>query len=46
MRSEADMLQGAREKRINVARIRQLKEAAGVYMTLHGGLGTNAGDLR
>jgi fructose-bisphosphate aldolase, class II len=40
------MLQGATEKRLNIARIRQLKEVAGIYMTLHGGSGTNEGDLR
>jgi fructose-bisphosphate aldolase class II len=40
------MLQGAREKRLNVARIRELKEVTGIFMTLHGGSGTNDSDLR
>jgi fructose-bisphosphate aldolase class II len=40
------MLQGVTQKRLNIARIGQLKEVAGTYMTLHGGSGTNDGDLR
>lgn len=40
------MLQGTAQKRLNIARIRELKAAAGTYMTLHGGSGTNDEDLR
>jgi fructose-bisphosphate aldolase class II len=40
------MLQDATEKRLNVARIGELREASGIFMTLHGGSGTNDADLR
>jgi fructose-bisphosphate aldolase class II len=40
------MLQGATQKRLNVPRIRELKEATRVFMTLHGGSGTNDADLQ
>jgi len=40
------MLQGTTQKRLNVARITEIKAAAGIYMTLHGGSGTNDDDLR
>jgi fructose-bisphosphate aldolase class II len=40
------MLQGARQKRLNVPRIRELKAATGIFMTLHGGSGTNDADLQ
>jgi fructose-bisphosphate aldolase, class II len=40
------MLQGTTEKRLNLERIRELKEATGLFMTLHGGSGTNEGDLQ
>lgn len=40
------MIHGAAEKRLNLARIRELKEATGIFMTLHGGSGTNDIDLR
>ena len=40
------MLQGATKKRLNIERIRQLGEATGIFMTLHGGSGTNDADLR
>src|SRR3954454_12818805 len=40
------MLQGSLEKRLDLARIREIKEATGIFMTLHGGSGTNDGDLQ
>jgi len=40
------MMQGATEKRLNVARIMEIREATGIFMTLHGGSGTNDTDLR
>jgi fructose-bisphosphate aldolase, class II len=40
------MLQGTTKKRLDVERIRELKETTGIFMTLHGGSGTNDGDLR
>lgn len=39
------MVRGESEKRLDLARIRAIKAAARVYMTLHGGSGTNPGDL-
>jgi fructose-bisphosphate aldolase, class II len=40
------MLAGQREKRLNLDLIREIKKAAGVFMTLHGGSGTNTRDLQ
>lgn len=40
------MLEGARQKRLDLRRIRELKEATGIFMTLHGGSGTNDADLQ
>jgi fructose-bisphosphate aldolase, class II len=40
------MLAGQREKRLNIDLIREIKKAAGVFMTLHGGSGTNRRDLQ
>jgi fructose-bisphosphate aldolase, class II len=40
------MLAGQREKRLNIDLIREIKKAAGVFMTLHGGSGTNTRDLQ
>jgi Fructose/tagatose bisphosphate aldolase len=40
------MLQGATEKRLDIARIRELKEVTRIFMTLHGGSGTNDADLQ
>lgn len=40
------MIDGAAKKRLDVARIRELKQATGIFMTLHGGSGTNDSDLR
>lgn len=34
------------EKRLDVERIREIKKATGIFMTLHGGSGTNDEDLR
>jgi fructose-bisphosphate aldolase class II len=40
------MIRGTAEKRLNLARIRELKQGVGIFMTLHGGSGTNDVDLR
>ncbi|HEX3438116.1 MAG TPA: class II fructose-bisphosphate aldolase [Pseudacidobacterium sp.] len=40
------MIRGTAEKRLNLARIKELKQAVGIFMTLHGGSGTNDADLR
>jgi fructose-bisphosphate aldolase, class II len=40
------MIRGTAQKRLNLARIKELKQAVGIYMTLHGGSGTNDADLR
>jgi fructose-bisphosphate aldolase class II len=39
------MLAGAAEKRLRIDLIEEIKRAAGVFMTLHGGSGTNTRDL-
>lgn len=39
------MLRGEGEKRLDLPRIRQIKRATGVHLTLHGGSGTNDEDL-
>jgi len=39
------MLAGTAEKRLRIDRIEEIKRAAGVFMTLHGGSGTNTRDL-
>lgn len=41
-----NMLTGQSEKRLNIDLIREIKKAAGVFMTLHGGSGTNTRDLQ
>jgi len=41
-----NMLTGQSEKRLNINLIREIKKAAGVFMTLHGGSGTNTRDLQ
>ena len=41
----ASMVRGESEKRLDIARIRGIKKATGVFMTLHGGSGTNEGDF-
>jgi fructose-bisphosphate aldolase, class II len=40
------MVEGNAEKRLDIERIQALEFATGVLMTLHGGSGTNADDLR
>jgi len=40
------MVHGDTKKRLDIERIRHVKEAARVLLTLHGGSGTNDGDLR
>jgi fructose-bisphosphate aldolase class II len=40
------MVHGDTRKRLDVERIRHIKAAARVWLTLHGGSGTNDGDLR
>jgi fructose-bisphosphate aldolase class II len=40
------MIRSGVRKRLDIARIVQLKEAAGIFMTLHGGSGTSDEDLR
>ena len=39
------MVRGETHKRLNIERIRQIKEKTGVHMTLHGGSGTEDGDF-
>ena len=40
------MVQGETKKRLDIARIAQIKQAARVFLTLHGGSGTDDGDFR
>jgi fructose-bisphosphate aldolase, class II len=40
------MVHGEAQKRLNIERIAEIKAAAGVLMTLHGGSGTNDGDFK
>jgi fructose-bisphosphate aldolase class II len=40
------MVQGATRKHLDIERIAQIKRAAGVFLTLHGGSGTDDEDLR
>jgi ketose-bisphosphate aldolase len=40
------MVQGETKKRLDLARIADIKRAAGVFLTLHGGSGTDDEDLR
>jgi fructose-bisphosphate aldolase class II len=40
------MVLGETKKRLDIERIAQIKKAAGVFLTLHGGSGTNDEDLR
>lgn len=40
------MLAGQRQKRLNIELIGEIRRAAGVFMTLHGGSGTNTRDLQ
>ncbi|MGE5570747.1 MAG: class II fructose-bisphosphate aldolase [Rhodospirillales bacterium] len=41
-----EMVAGAEKKRLNIERIREIKEAVGIALTLHGGSGTADEDLR
>jgi len=40
------MVRGEAEKRLDIQRIQEIKQAARVFLTLHGGSGTNDEDLR
>jgi fructose-bisphosphate aldolase, class II len=40
------MVQGKTKKRLAIERIAEIKQAAGVFLTLHGGSGTDDGDFR
>ena len=40
------MVQGKAKKRLNIERIGEIKKAAGVFLTLHGGSGTDDADFR
>ena len=40
------MVQGEARKHLDIARIAEIKRAAGVFLTLHGGSGTDDDDLR
>ncbi|MGA9667586.1 MAG: class II fructose-bisphosphate aldolase [Terracidiphilus sp.] len=40
------MVQGKAKKRLDIERIAQVKQGAGVFLTLHGGSGTDDGDFR
>jgi fructose-bisphosphate aldolase class II len=40
------MVRGSAQKRLNVERIAEIKSSAGIFMTLHGGSGTNDEDFR
>ena len=40
------MVQGDVKKRLDLKRIREIKDAAGTLLTLHGGSGTDDGDFR
>ncbi len=40
------MVEGKTKKHLNIERIAQIKKAAGVFLTLHGGSGTDDGDFR
>jgi fructose-bisphosphate aldolase class II len=40
------MVQGDVRKRLDLARIREIKDATGCLLTLHGGSGTDKGDIQ
>lgn len=40
------MLRGDVQKRLNIDRIREISQATGLFMTLHGASGTNDGDMQ
>lgn len=39
------MVRGETQKRLDIRRIGEIKTATGIFMTLHGGSGTNDGDF-
>lgn len=41
----ASMVRGETHKRLNIERIREIKQATGAFLTLHGGSGTADGDF-
>ncbi len=41
-----EMIQGGAEKRLDIRRIAEIKAAAGIFMTLHGGSGTRDADFQ
>jgi|SRR5215469_248385 len=41
-----NMVEGKTQKRLDIERIAQIKKAAGIFLTLHGGSGTKDEDLR
>ena len=40
------MVQGKEKKRLNIERISEIKKAVGIFLTLHGGSGTDDADFR
>lgn len=40
------MVEGRTKKRLNIERIAEIKKATGIFLTLHGGSGTNDDDFR
>lgn len=40
------MVQGKEKKHLNIERIAEIKKAAGIFLTLHGGSGTDEGNFR
>jgi fructose-bisphosphate aldolase class II len=40
------IIRGETQKRLNIERIEEIKKATNIFMTLHGGSGTNDEDLR
>ena len=40
------MIRGETQKRLNIERIQEIKKATNIFMTLHGGSGTNDEDFR
>jgi fructose-bisphosphate aldolase class II len=40
------MVRGEVQKRLNIERIAEIKAACNIFMTLHGGSGTNDGDFK
>jgi fructose-bisphosphate aldolase class II len=40
------MIRGETQRRLNIERIQEIKKATNIFMTLHGGSGTNDEDFR